>query len=51
MKPYIFNMETTKIELHFGKSEYAALTEEQKSDLKSAFLWRRTVGCWVSRAK
>lgn len=51
MKPYIFNLETTKIELHFEKSEYTALTAEQKSDLKSAFLWSRTGGCWVSRAK
>jgi len=51
MKPYIFNLETTKIELHFEKSEYAALSVEQKSDLKSAFLWSRTGNCWVSRAK
>ena len=51
MKPYIFNLETTKIELHFEKSEYIALTDEQKSDLKSAFLWSRAGGCWVSRAK
>lgn len=51
MKQYIFNLETTKIELHFEKSEYAALTADQKADLKSAFLWSRTGGCWVSRAK
>ena len=51
MKQYIFNLETTKIELHFEKSEYNALTTEQKSDLKSAFLWSRSGGCWVSRAK
>ena len=51
MKQYIFNLETTKIELHFEKSEYDALTTEQKADLKSAFLWSRTGGCWVSRAK
>ena len=51
MKPYIFNLETTKIELHFEKSEYTALSDEQKSDLKSAFLWSRAGGCWVSRAK
>jgi len=48
---YIFNLETTKIELHFEKSEYAALTDEQKADLKSAFLWSRTKSCWVSLAK
>ncbi len=51
MRQYIFNLETTKIELHFEKSEYEALTDEQRSDLKSAFLWSRTGGCWVSRAK
>ena len=51
MRKYIFNLETTKIELHFEKAEYNALTAEQKSDLKSAFLWSRTGGCWVSRAK
>ena len=51
MRQYIFNLETTKIELYFEKSEYATLTAEQKSDLKSAFLWSRTGGCWVSRAK
>ena len=51
MRSYIFNLETTKIELYFEKSEYAVLTTEQKADLKSAFLWSRTGGCWVSRAK
>lgn len=51
MKQYIFNLETTKIELHFEKSEYNTLTADQKADLKSAFLWSRTGGCWVSRAK
>lgn len=51
MKPYIFNLATTKIELHFEKSEYAALSAEQKSNLKSAFLWSRAGSCWVSRAK
>lgn len=51
MKQYIFNLETTKIELHFEKSEYAALTAEQKADLKSSFLWSRSRSCWVSRAQ
>ena len=51
MRKYTFNLATTKIELHFEKSEYAALTNEQKADLKSAFLWSRTGSCWVSRAK
>ena len=51
MRKYIFNLETTKIELYFEKSEYDALTADQKSSLKSAFLWSHTKGCWVSRAK
>lgn len=51
MNPIIRNMETGKIELHFDKSEYTALTEEQKSSLKSAFLWSNYGKCWVSRAK
>ena len=48
---YIFNLETTKIELHFDKSDYKALTDEQKKELKKAFLWSRTGRCWISRAK
>ena len=51
MKSYVFNLETTKIELHFERSEYNALTDEEKSSLKSAFLWSRGGACWVSRAK
>ena len=51
MKNYIFNLETTKIELHFEKSEYDTLTDEQKRELKSAFLWSNYGKCWVSRAK
>lgn len=50
-KSYIFNLETTKIELHFEKADYDALTDEQKRSLKSAFLWSRVGKCWVSRAK
>jgi hypothetical protein len=51
MSNYIFNLETTKIELHFDKAGYDALTDEQKRELKSAFLWSRSGKCWVSRAK
>ena len=50
-KSYIFNLETTKIELHFDKAAYNALSGEEKRSLKSAFLWSRTGNCWVSRAK
>lgn len=48
---YIHNRETGKMELHFDKSEYDALTDEQRSEIKSAFLWGRRSGCWISRAK
>lgn len=48
---YIHNRETGKLELHFDKSEYDALTDEQHSEIKSAFLWGRRSGCWISRAK
>lgn len=48
---YILNRETEKIELHFEKSEYDALTDTQRSALKSAFLWSRSARAWVSRAK
>jgi hypothetical protein len=51
MGNYIFNLETTKIELHFDKADYAALSDELKRELKSAFLWSNRGKCWVSRAK
>ena len=51
LKNYIFNLETTKIELHFDKDEYDALTEEQKKILKSAFLFSSKSKAWISRAK
>ena len=51
MKQVIFNRETTKLELHFSREEYAALTEAQKSALKSNFLWSKYANAWVSRAK
>lgn len=51
MNSYIKNLETGKIELHFDKSEYMSLTSEQKTELKSAFLWSNYGKCWVSRSK
>ena len=51
MRNYIFNLETTKNELHFEKSEYDSLTDEQKNRLKGAFLWSKRGNCWASRAK
>ncbi|SBW02304.1 conserved hypothetical protein [uncultured Eubacteriales bacterium] len=51
MNQIIKNLETGKLELHFEKTEYAALTDSQKADLKSAYLWSNYGKCWVSRAK
>lgn len=51
MNNYIFNLETTKIELHFDKADYDALNDNQRSELKGAFLWSSRGKCWVSRAK
>lgn len=48
---YIFNLETTKIELHFDKEEYNSFSDEQKKRLKGAFLFSGKNKCWVSRAK
>ena len=47
----MFNLETLKIELHFEKSEYQAMSEKNKKELKSGYLWSNYSGCWVSRAK
>jgi hypothetical protein len=51
MSEYIFNLETTKIELRFEKSRYDALSDDDKRLLKGAFLWSNRSKCWVSRAK
>lgn len=48
---YILNNETGKIELHFEKSTYLALSQDQKERVKSSFLWGRNSGCWISRCK
>lgn len=48
---YIENKETGKIELHFEKSAYLALTEDQKKEIKSNFLFSRYSSAWVSRCK
>ena len=51
MGTYNRNMETGKLEMHFDKSEYMALTAEQKSEIKSNFLFSRYNSAWVSRCK
>jgi hypothetical protein len=50
MGKYILNQETQKIELHFSKAEYQALTENLKSEIKSAFLFSGKASAWVSRS-
>ena len=50
MKQYINNLETGHIELHFEKSEYMALTDAQKSELKSYFSWSKYATAWVSKS-
>jgi hypothetical protein len=50
-RAYIFNLETLKIELHFDKAEYMALSNEQKKLIKSNFLFSKYSSAWVSRAK
>jgi ribosomal protein L24 len=50
MGKYTLNQETQKIELHFSKVEYLALSESQKSEIKSKFLWSGKAGAWVSRS-
>lgn len=50
MGKYLLNKETQKIELHFDKSEYMALSDAQKKEIKSNFLWSKMAGAWVSRS-
>lgn len=49
-KAYYLNLETSKIELHFDKSEYTALPEQQKKELKRYFLFSGSRSAWVSRS-
>lgn len=48
---FIRNRKTGKLELHFDKTDYDALTDDQKREIKGAFLWVRRSGCWISRCK
>ena len=40
-KTYVLNRETGKIELYFEKSEYDALSDDQRGSLRSGYLWSR----------
>lgn len=48
---FVVNKETGKLELHFDKATYQALDIATKKRIKSAFLWGRNSGCWISRCK
>ncbi len=48
---YIRNMETGKLELHFDKADYMALSDDQKAKIRSNFLFSRGTGAWISRCK
>ena len=48
---FIINRETGKLELHFDKADYDALTVTQKQTIKGSFVWGRKSGCWISRCK
>lgn len=48
---FIINRETGKLELHFDKADYDALTITQKQTIKGSFVWGRKSGCWISRCK
>lgn len=50
MGNYVLNQETQKIELRFSKPEYLAVSEDQKKEIKSNFLWSGRAGAWVSRS-
>ena len=41
---YVMNKETQKLELHFNKDDYLALSGEQKQSVKSNFLFSRKSG-------
>jgi len=49
MGKYINNLETGKIELHFEKSDYMNMTDAEKKELKSAYLFSGKLSAWVSR--
>ena len=48
---FIRNRETGKLELYFDKADYDDLADDQKREIKGAFLWGRRSGCWISRCK
>ena len=51
MGTYLINAETQKLEMHFSREEYMELAEDMKRRIKSACLFSRRSGAWVSRGK
>ena len=49
-KNYIKNLSTGKIELHFTKAEYKALSIELQREIRRSYLFSPTADAWVSRA-
>ncbi|WP_103108558.1 DUF3560 domain-containing protein [Brevibacillus reuszeri] len=49
-KQYILNLETSKIELQFSKTEYQSLSQVEKKTLQSAYLFSGSRSAWVSRS-
>lgn len=48
---FVRNRETLKLEMHFERETYDALSDDAKREIKSLFLWGRRSGCWISRHK
>lgn len=48
---YQYNKEISKIILSFDKDWYLSLPDEDKSKIKSNYLFSRKTGSWISRAK
>ncbi len=51
MNEYLLNKETGKIELHFEKEDYLSLSDDQKNEIKSNFLFSKRQNAWISRCK
>lgn len=48
-KQYVLNRETSRIELHFEKADYASLATDLKTELKRFYSWSRYASAWVSK--
>jgi len=47
---YFLNQATGKLELHFERSKWFALSEAKKAEVRSVCLWSKRRNCWVSRS-